>query len=232
MNSLSFLSNPLTEDTASRSERRASSKSRTRSKKPYERSHSTHAPWTEEQIQILIKGVEEHPGKWSLISNLMNGAHTNEECRNKAATAVVPGVKKGKWSTEEILILRQAIQEHPKKWSQISRDYFHGTRSSADVRRKALKLDSIAQEKTPFTPPARQQQIEERLPAPVDTYLSDDFLELLKVLPIPDFAVDGLTGFEFPTLQTGEIDVHDLLPPRPEHFPELSRSTDSGTLAS
>lgn len=115
-------------------------KKKTRSGKPYARPLSTRSPWTDEQIQILVEGVKNHPGKWAVISKLLGRAHTNEECRQKAMNLAELGVRKGKWSSEETALLTKGFQEHPNEWSLIRRDYFHGTRSFHDIKRHAEKL--------------------------------------------------------------------------------------------
>ncbi|XP_062310045.1 snRNA-activating protein complex subunit 4 [Osmerus eperlanus] len=79
--------------------------------------------WTPDEDQLLLKAVSKYgAGRWWKIKQDVPG-RTDTQCRDRYLDCLREGVKKGPWSPEEMLLLKEMVKKHGEgKWAAISRE--------------------------------------------------------------------------------------------------------------
>ncbi|CAG8482725.1 2953_t:CDS:2 [Paraglomus brasilianum] len=86
-------------------------------------SERTLGRWTQEENELLIKGVEKYkgsPGMWQKIAYTI-GSRTRFQCRHRWSFSLDPRLKKGSWGMDELKLLLEGIEKHGLKWATIAK---------------------------------------------------------------------------------------------------------------
>ncbi|CAG8592313.1 4759_t:CDS:2 [Paraglomus occultum] len=86
-------------------------------------SERTLGRWTQEENELLIKGVEKYkgsPGMWQKIAYTI-GSRTRFQCRHRWTFSLDPQLKKGSWNMDEVKLLLEGIEKHGTKWATVAK---------------------------------------------------------------------------------------------------------------
>ncbi len=112
-------------------------------------SNITKKKWTETEDKLLIKLAENIPkGKeWKIISNFIPGKTANQ-CRSRWER-IRPGIKQGRWSTEEDDKIKSLYKKYGDQWTKISK--IIQNRTGKQVRERIKNILSTNSYNEPFT---------------------------------------------------------------------------------
>ncbi|KAJ3026440.1 UNVERIFIED_CONTAM: Myb-like DNA-binding domain protein [Siphonaria sp. JEL0065] len=97
----------------------------------------TSQSWTPDEDSLLCTLISKHGSKdWVQISRHM-GTRTRTQCITRWRQTLKPGITKGKWTVEEDVKLREAVEVHGiGNWTKISQDV--ETRNDVQCRERYL----------------------------------------------------------------------------------------------
>lgn len=61
------------------------------------------------------------PVAWPVIAEAVDTGRTSKQCRDRWITHLRPGIKKGKWTVEEELLLKEMYENFGPKWSAMAK---------------------------------------------------------------------------------------------------------------
>ncbi|KAF9321300.1 Myblike DNAbinding domain-containing protein [Podila horticola] len=103
--------------------------------------------WSEDEIELFRELVnpDTRPGAndWEAISQAM-GTRSAIQCHSQFKTVLHSGTK-GKWTLEEIGMLKEAVELYGREWQAVSKHV--GTRAPGQVRQKWNQLSDKAVER-------------------------------------------------------------------------------------
>ncbi|KAG0330999.1 Myblike DNAbinding domain-containing protein [Podila horticola] len=103
--------------------------------------------WSEDEIELFRELVnpDTRPGvnDWEAISQAM-GTRSAIQCHSQFKTVLHSGTK-GKWTLEEIGMLKEAVELYGREWQAVSKHV--GTRAPGQVRQKWNQLSDKAVER-------------------------------------------------------------------------------------
>ncbi|KAI4282741.1 MAG: hypothetical protein L6R38_002700 [Xanthoria sp. 2 TBL-2021] len=79
--------------------------------------------WEAEEDEILLKAVERHEKKWSLVSEMV-GRRNPDQCSRRWHDVLNPQIEHGAWSESEDTKLHTAVLNHGRDWKYIATHYF------------------------------------------------------------------------------------------------------------
>jgi hypothetical protein len=117
--------------------------------------------WTEEEDELLRKGVEQYNRRWKMVASMVPG-RTARQCSARWNAAIDPTYNYSKWSSEEDERLMSAVLSVPGDSSQLGFDwescskYLNYKRSARQCRHRYRCLErlgrvNIGQEKESFS---------------------------------------------------------------------------------
>lgn len=93
--------------------------------------------WSERLDMLLLSAFDQYQGNWKKIANDIGGKKTADECRERH-TALKNLQVKGRFTQEEDLKIKKAVEKYGKSWALIARKCFIN-RTAKQIRDRYMK---------------------------------------------------------------------------------------------